>query len=167
MGCIPQSASSRGWRLPFAIGKRLLHTFARYVPMFPGMRVALHRWRGVKIGAHVFIGTEVFIDDAEPECVVIEDNVTIIARATLLAHAYYPHHLKAELQSAADRHGVRVCRGAYVGLGAIVLPGVTIGENAVVGAGAVVTDDVPPGVVVCGQPARPTRTLNPSQAGTT
>lgn len=48
-----------------------------------------------------------------------------------------------------------VCRGAVVGAGAVVLPGVTIGENAVVGAGAVVVEDVAPGTTVVGNPAKP------------
>lgn len=45
--------------------------------------------------------------------------------------------------------------GAWIGIGAIVLKGVTIGRGARVGAGAVVTADVPPGGVVAGNPARP------------
>jgi acetyltransferase-like isoleucine patch superfamily enzyme len=45
-------------------------------------------------------------------------------------------------------------RGASVGSGATVLPGVNIGEGAMVGAGAVVTKDVPPYTVVVGNPAR-------------
>lgn len=48
-----------------------------------------------------------------------------------------------------------VRRGASIGAGAVILPGITIGENAMVGAGAVVTKDVPPYVTVIGNPARP------------
>jgi UDP-2-acetamido-3-amino-2,3-dideoxy-glucuronate N-acetyltransferase len=47
-----------------------------------------------------------------------------------------------------------VKRRATIGTGAILLPGVTVGEGAVVGAGAVVTKDVPPGAVIAGNPAR-------------
>lgn len=48
----------------------------------------------------------------------------------------------------------RICRGAKIGGGSVILPGVTIGENAIVGAGSVVTDDVPAGATVFGNPAR-------------
>lgn len=48
----------------------------------------------------------------------------------------------------------RVCAGASLGAGAVILPGVTIGSRALVGAGAVVTRDVAPGSVVLGNPAR-------------
>lgn len=49
----------------------------------------------------------------------------------------------------------RVCRGASIGAGAVILPGIVIGENAMIGAGAVVTADVPAGAVFVGNPARP------------
>jgi maltose O-acetyltransferase len=49
---------------------------------------------------------------------------------------------------------VTIQKKAYIGAGAILLPGVIIGENAVVGAGAVVTKDVRPGATVVGIPAK-------------
>jgi len=49
---------------------------------------------------------------------------------------------------------VHIGRNVWIGGGAIVLPGVSIGDDAVVGAGSVVTRDVPPGVTVMGNPAR-------------
>lgn len=48
----------------------------------------------------------------------------------------------------------RIRRGASIGAGAIILPGLSIGEGAMVGAGAVVTHDVGPGMTVVGNPAR-------------
>ena len=53
--------------------------------------------------------------------------------------------------------GPTIRRGARVGGGAIVLPGIEIGEEAFVGAGAVVTKNVPPKTIVYGNPARPVR----------
>jgi acetyltransferase-like isoleucine patch superfamily enzyme len=164
MGRIRLSDKSRGRRLPRAVVNRFLNCAARYLPMFPAMRAMLHRWRGVKVGKRVFIGAEVFIDDAEPDLVVIEDDVTIIARAALLAHAYYPEHLNKYLAEAAGRQGVTIRRGAYVGFGAIVLPGVTVGEEAVIGAGAVVTHDVPPRALVLGVPGKVVRMLDAAPA---
>ena len=48
-------------------------------------------------------------------------------------------------------------RGATVGAGAVLLPGVRIGQGALIGAGAVVVDDVPGGATVVGNPAREVR----------
>ena len=49
---------------------------------------------------------------------------------------------------------VHIRRNAWIGVGAIILPGVTVGENAVVAAGAVVTKDVAPNTIVGGNPAK-------------
>ena len=59
--------------------------------------------------------------------------------------------------------GPTIRRGARVGGGAILCPGVEIGEEAFVGAGAVVTKDVPPRVVVVGSPARVLRDVDPAE----
>lgn len=61
-----------------------------------------------------------------------------------------------------DKNRILVCKGARLGVGSIILPGVTIGAGALVGAGAVVTKDVAPGTTVIGNPAR---TMLDKQAG--
>jgi maltose O-acetyltransferase len=52
---------------------------------------------------------------------------------------------------------VRIGNDVWIGGGAIILPGVTVGDGAVIGAGSVVTRDVGPGQTVAGNPARPRR----------
>src|SRR4029079_15644731 len=54
---------------------------------------------------------------------------------------------------------VRICRGAWLGQNAVIMPGVTVGAGAVVGANSVVREDVPPRTVVAGAPARLIRQL--------
>jgi acetyltransferase-like isoleucine patch superfamily enzyme len=61
------------------------------------------------------------------------------------------------------RKGPTIRRGARVGGGAVLCPGVEIGEEAFVGAGAVVVKDVPPRVVVVGNPARILRDVPPEE----
>ncbi|WP_275263078.1 acyltransferase [Kineococcus radiotolerans] len=58
----------------------------------------------------------------------------------------------------AKKVHTRIGRDCFVGAGAIVLPGVTIGDGSIVAAGAVVTKDVPPASIVAGSPARVIRT---------
>jgi len=61
------------------------------------------------------------------------------------------------------RKGPTIRRGARVGAGSVLCPAVEIGEEAFIGAGAVVVDDVPPGVVVVGVPARVLRDVPPEE----
>jgi acetyltransferase-like isoleucine patch superfamily enzyme len=110
-----------------------------------------------KISSHTFICEGVTIED---EC--------FIGHHVCFINDRYPRATAAGggLQSEADWEVIptRVCRGASVGSGAVILCGVTIGAEAVVGAGAVVTHDVPPGHVVAGVPARVLRPLEGAEA---
>lgn len=58
---------------------------------------------------------------------------------------------------------VLIKKNAWIGLGATITPGVTIGENAVVAAGSVVTKDVPHNAVVSGVPAKVIKILDPNE----
>ena len=162
-GKIPIGEKSKGWRIVPAFLKRVIHAFARYTPLLPSWRASLHRWRGVKVGKNSFIGVEVFIDDADPSLVEIQDDVTIIAQTTILGHAYYPMHFAQILESASKKEGVLIKQGAYIGLRTVILPGVTIGEYSIVGAGSLVTKDVPAYSMVLGVPARVVRSFSQNE----
>jgi hypothetical protein len=104
---------------------------------------------GIVIGRGVFLGRGVRLDWSHGRHIVIEDGATIADGARLLCHD----------ASSYRRLGITwvapVCvrARAFIGVDAIVLPGVTIGEDAVVAAGSVVTHDVSRGTVVAGNPA--------------
>ena len=85
-----------------------------------------------------------------PGKVVIEDNVLIgpEVKITTVDHDFYDRHNLFHFGK------VTIKENAWIGIGAIICPGVTIGKNAVVAAGAVVTKDVPDNVVVGGVPAK-------------
>jgi len=96
----------------------------------------------VQIGNNVRIGAFTFI----PEGVTIEDDVFIAPRVSFSNDKHPP--------AGKESWGkVVIKKGAVIGMGAIILPGVTVGENAVVGAGAIVTKDIPQDHVWYGNPA--------------
>jgi acetyltransferase-like isoleucine patch superfamily enzyme len=106
-----------------------------------------------KISSHTFIC----------EGVTIEDNVFVGHGVTFINDSY-PRAITAtgQLQTEADWKVERtlVKRGASIGSGATILSSVSIGENAIVGAGSVVTKDVPPNVIVAGNPAKVLRHID-------
>lgn len=111
------------------------------------------------IGAHCHIGPGVTLDLSSP--IVLEDCCTISANAQIFTHQDVGFSPLSKRAYPTVMDGVLVEYGAYIGAGAILLKGVTIGRCAVVAAGAVVQEDVPPYTVVGGVPARAIKTLNP------
>src|SRR6267378_674572 len=135
-------------RRPF--GKRVRSSLFLLPSWFiPGsrLRVAFHRLRGVRIGRNVEIGYFVILDNLYPELVVLEDEVTVTARCTILAHDESFSYAQGGREIVAE---TRIRRRAFVGVHSVVMPGVTLGAGAIVGAGAVVTRDVPDGAIVAG-----------------
>jgi hypothetical protein len=90
----------------------------------------------------------------------VYEDVGIAEEALILTHAHeHGHH------GPVSATPLLICRGAFIGERAIILPQVrVIGEGAVIGAGAVVTRDVPAGETWAGNPARRTRRIKAKQA---
>jgi maltose O-acetyltransferase len=108
-------------------------------------------------GSFIHLGDRVFANfglvalDVAP--ITIGDDAQIGPNVQLLTptHPLDPGLRRAKWEAAEP---IVIGANVWLGGGAIVLPGVTVGEDAVVGAGAVVTRDVPAGTVVVGNPAR-------------
>lgn len=115
--------------------------------------------RNVFIDKNVKIGNLVKIQNNNSiyEGVTIEDGVFIGTNVSFINDLYPRAILKSGQQVGHGdwkRVGTRVCYGASIGAGAVILGGVTIGRWAMVGAGAVVVEDVPEGAIVVGNPAK-------------
>jgi acetyltransferase-like isoleucine patch superfamily enzyme len=90
-----------------------------------------------------------------PEYVRIGNNVSL-SQCTLIGHDGSIAVLNKAYNVKLDRVGkIDIGDNVFVGWGAIIMPGVTIGPNAIVAAGAVVTRNVKPGMIVGGSPAKP------------
>ena len=121
------------------------------VRMFPPFYTAFGKT--TRVGKEVFINFGcTFLDQGG---ITIEDGVFIGPEAKILTEG---HPEQPEIRHTLQTKPV-IRRKAWIGAGAMVLPGVTVGENAIVAAGAVVTKDVPDNAIVAGVPATVLRTI--------
>ncbi len=110
-------------------------------------------WGGrfVHFGAGVYANFGLtLVDDTH---IYVGDH-TMFGPNVVVATASHP--VRAELREKGLQYNlpVRIGRNCWIGAGALIMPGVTIGDNTVVGAGSVVTKDLPAGVVAVGNPCR-------------
>jgi acetyltransferase-like isoleucine patch superfamily enzyme len=117
-------------------------------------------------GKNIRVGKNVFINHAcefmDRGGITIGDDVLIGPKVNLVT---INHPLNPATRRSTYCAPIVIRRGAWLGAGVSVMPGVTIGENVVVAANAVVTGDVSDNIVVGGIPARFIRHLDPSKAG--
>jgi len=106
----------------------------------------------LKIGANCYIGDNSFLDLADH--IIIEDNAIISANASFVTHASCGRspYLSTKFPRKCARIVVKT--GAWVGYGATVFPGVTVGRNAVLGAHSLLLEDADPGCLYVGIPAK-------------
>ena len=127
----------------------------------------------VQIGDDVVVGRGSLVenDTTIGAMTTIQADAYITAYSTLEEHVFIAPCVVTTNDNWMGRtekrfgniRGPTIRRGARIGGGAILCPGIEIGEDAVVGAGAVVTKDVPPRVVVVGSPARVLRDVPPDE----
>jgi serine acetyltransferase len=136
----------------WAIIDHLMLTMALYWPIPPNMRVQIHRARGVRIGKNTMIGLNVMLDNVFPNFITIGNNVSLAGQNNILCHSTPYEHFRPIMESYVAP--VVIEDDAWITIGAIILPGVTIGKGSIVAAGAIVIDDVPPYTIAAGNPAK-------------
>jgi maltose O-acetyltransferase len=105
----------------------------------------------IRLGQGVFLNFNCVILDVV--AVTIGDG-TQIGPAVQIYAADHPRGAEQRRSGLESGRPVRIGRNAWIGGGAIILPGVTVGDNSIIGAGSVVTKNVPNGATVRGNPAR-------------
>jgi acetyltransferase-like isoleucine patch superfamily enzyme len=175
----PRSTAARGELPPLIIGD--------------GVRILAHAvvFAGTRLGDGVIVGDQACVRERcelGGEVVIgrgvfVENDVFVGERTKVQANAYVTAYSTLEedvfiapcvittndnfMGRTERRHELRkgptIRRGARIGGGAVLLPGIEIGEDAFVGAGAVVLHDVPPRAVVVGNPARQIREVAPEE----
>jgi acetyltransferase-like isoleucine patch superfamily enzyme len=131
---------------------------------------------GTRIGSRTVIGRYVTINYNTHigDRVKIQDHSWLAGNMTVADDVFISGGVGTSNDNRIGRNGYDeahtvgpyIGRGAAVGVGANLLPGIRIGAEAIVGAGAVVTKDVPDRAVVMGVPARITRWIGDAAAGT-
>jgi maltose O-acetyltransferase len=108
-------------------------------------------------GFNISLGADVFLNF---NCVILDvvavsiGTGTQIGPAVQLYTADHPRDPEVRKTGAEFGRPIAIGRNAWIGGGAIILPGVTIGDDAIIGAGSLVSRDVPPGATALGNPAR-------------
>ena len=141
--------------------KKLLKRYVLHA-FFPGTRPAALRLCGWEVGDDVYIADGLLIVEelADRDNLRIGNRVSIAPRVTLVTSSH-PNSSRIRPVAPVASGPIVVEDDVWIGAGAVVLPGVTIGRGAVVGALALVAHDVDELTVVAGQPARPIRKLEP------
>ena len=132
-----------------------------------GSNVSISEHFHCEYGKNIFVGNDVIIG---PNCTFIDNEKIIIENCIMFAPnvqiytAYHP--ILPEERYIFDRaaddpvfyrtcaDSVKIKNGAWIGGGAIILPGVTIGQNSIIGAGSVVNKSIPDNCVAVGNPCR-------------
>lgn len=122
--------------------------------------IAFARSIGVTVGERCrFLDVTEKTFGSEPYLVFIGDHVTITSGVTFITHDGGVWVFREADPDIDVFRPVTVGNNVFIGINAIIMPGVTVGDNAIIGAGSVVVKNVPSDTVVAGVPARPIRPI--------
>lgn len=135
--------------------------FSSFFPLFPQIMIRVRpiawRWMGAEIGKNAVISYGIYLDVSGMKRLQIGDNI-LISPETLF---FFHRRNLQEYYQGMNAHDIpmkeyytKIGNNVQIGMRAMLMPGVTIGDGAVIGANAVVTKDVPPYAIVAGQPAK-------------
>jgi len=131
----------KGWWL---FGHWHVHLYGPFTAINP---------RNMRVGKDVAINPGVFL--LARQRITIGDNVVLSARCMVIDAGLSLDPATPASNREHEGAPIAIEDSAWIGAGAIILPGVTVGKGAIVGAGSVVAKDVPAGAIVAGNPARP------------
>ena len=117
---------------------------------------------GVDVKGKFRVGYDVYYDVGYAHLITIEEGVWIASRSLLLCHKRVidDYCIGDDYNKLSYKTGrIHLKKGCCVGMGAIVMPGVTIGEGSIVGVGSLVTKDIPDWCIAVGRPAKVVRIL--------
>ena len=113
------------------------------------MRNGYYRMKGYDFHPTVIVERKCNFDRLYPEHIHVGSNTLIASQTCILSH----DHCK-RVDGLPFIGPVNIGKNCFIGVGALIMPGVSIGDETVVGAGAVVTKSFPSNCIVAGNPAR-------------
>ena len=132
------------------IGRSIVKKIAQEI-LGVRLRIALLRMIGLTIGNQTYIGGGLTIAESleNPLPITIGDRVAI-GPEVILVTSSHPNFSILRVEFGTKKGEIVIQDDAWIGAGAIILPGIKIGKKAIVGAGSVVTKDVPDGFIFIG-----------------
>lgn len=131
----------------------------KFYILFKGNKVAYLRHQGVQMGERCHLWNSPGDFGTEPWLISIGNDVIVASGVMLVTHDGASRLFRKTIAGMNPKYGnlfgtIQIKDNSFIGMNAIILPGVSIGPNAVVGAGSVVVRDVVANTVVAGNPAR-------------
>jgi acetyltransferase-like isoleucine patch superfamily enzyme len=109
---------------------------------------------GFTIGKDVYISPKAYLDKNIKGYITIGDNCFITRDVIILTHSQAKQGGPRALWGKMETGKVKIGNNVFIGVKAVIMPGVTIGDNVIIGACSLVVKDIPDNVIAVGQPAK-------------